>query len=1049
MGFERLIEYTVTRRIFTLSAFAFFCILGVFAWNRLEIEAYPDISDIEVSVITQVNGLPAEEVELQVTLPMERALNTVPGVISKRSRTIFGLSIVRLTFHDNISIFLARQLVEEKFKDADIPPNAKPKLGPMTPSIGEVFRYVIEAPDNMSLTDLRELQDYVIRPRILQAEGVIDVVNFGGLVKQYQVIVNPIQLEKYNLSILSIADAIHANNENTGGNYIIVGASQMNIRGIGRITKLEDIGNIVVDNRHGVPILIKDIASVEIGVYPPNGVLGYIDKTRNREDDSGIEGIVLLRKFENPSNTIKNIRAKIEELNADLLQDGIRVEPFYDRTELVSLTIQTVKKTLLEGTIVVFTLLSLLLGSFRAAAISSLAIPFSLLFAFVCMDITDTPVNLLSLGAIDFGIIVDAAIVMVEGIFRHITKRDVGNKNLPQIVIFSATEVQKQIIFSVGIIILAMLPILTLQRVEGRMFAPMAWTLSFAILGSMLYAILIVPVLSSILFQYSSAKNENRIWMKIQNSYQDTLKKMIAIPRLILGVSFGFVFFVFSISPGLGTEFLPELDEGCVWIRVFLPSGISLEAAKTYPDMIRREIGKYEEVRGVLTQLGRNDEGTDPFGQNRIEVLVQLKQPYSNWKSNRSKQELVLEMKKSLELNLPGAAFSITQPIIDTTTENSTGASADLAIFITGKNLDELRQTAIQILGIVQDTDGNSEASIEQEGKQTQVVIRINKEEAARFGINVEDVNGILKTAIAGLPVSSLYEDEKKFDIVLRFTVESRNTPHSLERILIPTKSGLRIPLARVAHVGLEEGNTIICREDGKRQITVKTNIRGRDQGSFASEIKNRIETNVVFPPQIKFHIGGQFENLQRSQARLMYIVPLTLVLIYLTLLVFFQNNYMHALIVTANIPFAVIGGILGLYIRGMHFSISAGVGFVSLFGISVMSGVLLLSYLNQLKIDSKLPLFDLIIEGSVTQFRPRFLVMTIAIIGLLPAAFNTGIGSDVQRPLATVIVGGLLSSLVLTLFVSPLIYYLHERSVQQRKEASLLGDDIFMNLEL
>ena len=1049
MGFEKLIEYTVARRIFTLSALALFCILGVFAWSRLEIEAYPDISDIEVSVITQVSGLPAEEVELQVTLPMERALNTVPGVISKRSRTIFGLSIIRLTFHDNMSIFLARQLVEEKLKDADIPPNARPELGPMTPSIGEVFRYVIEAPDNMSLTDLRELQDYVIRPRILQAEGVIDVVNFGGLVKQYQVIVNPIQLEKYNLSILSIADAIHANNENTGGNYIIVGASQMNIRGIGRITKLEDIGNIVVDSRHGVPILIKDIASVEIGVYPPSGVVGYIDKIRNREDDSGIEGIVLLRKFENPSNTIKNIRAKIEELNADLLQDGIRVEPFYDRTELVSITIETVKKTLLEGTIVVFAILSLLLGSFRAAAISSLAIPFSLLFAFICMDITDTPVNLLSLGAIDFGIIVDAAIVMVEGIFRHITNRDAGNKNISQIIIFSATEVQKQIFFSVGIIILAMLPILTLQRVEGRMFAPMAWTLSYAILGSMVYAITIVPVLSSIFFQYSSAKQENRIWMRIQNSYRDTLKKVVGIPRLILGATFGFVFFIFSISPGLGTEFLPELDEGCVWIRVFLPSGISLEAAKIYPDMIRREIGKYEEVRGVLTQLGRNDEGTDPFGQNRIEVLVQLKQPYSSWESNRSKQELVLEMKKSLELNLPGAAFNITQPIIDTTTENATGTSADLAIFITGKNLDELRQTAIQILGIVHDTDGNSEASIEQEGKQSQVVIRIDKEAASRFGINVEDVNGILKTAIAGLPVSSLYEDEKKFDIVLRFTVESRNTPNSLERILIPTKSGLRIPLARVAHVGLEEGNTIICREDGKRQMTVKTNIRGRDQGSFASEIKSRIEKNIIFPPQIKFHIGGQFENLQRSQARLTYIVPLTLLLIYLTLLVFFQNNYMHALIVTANIPFAVIGGILGLYIRGMHFSISAGVGFVSLFGISVMSGVLLLSYLNQLKINSNLPLLDLIIEGSVTQFRPRFLVMMIAIIGLMPAALNTGIGSDVQRPLATVIVGGLLTSLVLTLFVSPLIYYLHEKRVLEKREALMASEDIFMNVEV
>ncbi len=1007
--------------------------MGIYSWTQLEIVAYPDISDIEVSVITQVNGLPAEEVELQVTVPIERALNTVPGVISKRSKTIFGLSIVRLTFQDNTNIYLARQLVEEKLRDADLPPIASPVLGPMTPSIGEIYRYVIEAPDNVPLTQLRELQDYVIIPKLLQAEGVVDIANFGGLVKQYQVIINPIQLEKYGLSIQSIADAIHSNNENTGGSYMILGSSQMNIRGIGRITKLEDIGNIVVDNRHGVPILIKDIASVEIGVYPPTGVLGYLDKMRKKEDDAGIEGIVLLRKFENPTATMQNVLAKVNELNNGLLPDGVRIETLYDRTELVALTIRTVAQTLIEGTVVVFIVLTILLGSWKAAVISSLAIPFSLLFAFVCMDIANIPANLLSLGAIDFGIIVDAAIVMVEGIFRHLSeKKEEDNTNLSHLVIRSSAEVQTQILFAVGIIILALLPILTLQRVEGRMFAPMAWTLSFAILGSMVYALTVVPVLSTFLFQNSKIAHENPIWIRIQNGYGEILKKAFSIPKPVLGASFGFVFFIFSISPGLGTEFLPELDEGSVWVKIFLPSGISLEAARQYPDVVRKELGKFDEVRAVLTQLGRNDDGTDPYGQNRLEVLVQLKQPYSKWESKITKKELITEFKKTLELLLPGAAFTITQPIIDTTTENATGSSADLAIFITGRDLDVLRDIAVNILELTRSTDGASESSIEQENKQSQVVIRIDKQAAARYGINVEDVNGILKTAIAGLPVSHLYEDERKFDIVLRFTVESRNTPQSLEKILIPSRTGQRIPLNRVASVGLEEGQTIICREDGRRQMTVKTNIRERDQGSFADEIRNKIEKNIPFPENVKFHLGGQFENLKRSQERLTYIVPLTLLLIYLTLLVFFKNNYIHAAIVTANIPFAVIGGVIGLYIRGMHFSISAGVGFVSLFGISVMSGVLLLSFLNHMKHNTDLPLKEMVIQGSVIQFRPRFLVMMIAIIGLMPAALNTGIGSDVQRPLATVIVGGLFSSLVLTMLVSPLIYYILEKRFQK-----------------
>lgn len=1027
---QTFIQFLLHHRRLTLFVAIIVCLLGIFAWNELTIEAYPDISDIEVSIITQVEGLPAEEMELQIAVPIERSLNTVPGVIAKRSRTIFGLSIVKLAFDDKTNIYLARQLIMEKLKSVALPYNASPELGPMTSSIGEIFRYVIEAPENIPLTYLRELQEYLIVPKLLQANGVVDVANFGGLIRQYQIIINPLELEKYNLSLTHIEDAIKANNENVGASYTVVGSSQLNIRGIGRITKAEDIENIIVSTKGGVPILIKDIARVELGFKPPSGILSYVDKKRNTSSDRGIEGIVLLRKFENPSNTILSVYEKIEELNKYILPPDIKVHPLYDRTQLVSLTIKTVITTLSEGTIVVFIVLTLLIGSWKAALISSLAIPFSLLFAFVCMYITGIPANLLSLGAIDFGIIVDATIVMIEGIFRHlqINHLQKQQKTINQLIIKASDEVQVQILFAVGIIILALLPILTLQRVEGRMFSPMAWTLSFAIFGSMVFSLTIAPVLFSFMIKDSDVHEENRIWLKIQSVYALVLKYCLYKARTVVGLSFLFTFVIIMAGYGIGKEFLPELDEGSIWIRVFLPAGISIQAAKKYPDKIKDELKNYDEIETILCQLGRNDDGTDPYGPNRLEVLLQLKQPYSNWKDYHSKKTLILSIKNKLDTIIPGASFSISQPIIDTTTENATGSSADLAIFINGRDLDVLRETGEKILQLVRNTSGASESAIEQEKKQSQIVIKVDRKEAARFGINVQDVNEILRLAIAGLPISQLYENERRFDIVLRFTKESRNTVANIGKILIPTKTGFRIPLSLVAEIKLEEGETIIYRENGYRQITVKTNIRGRDQESFAKEIREKINKDIKLAENVTFTLGGQFENLQRASKRLSYIVPLTLVLIYITLLYYFKNKYLYALIVMGNIPFAVVGGIMALYFRGMYFSISAGVGFVSLFGISVMSGVLLISYLNRLKLDPDVGLNSIILEGSVIQFKPRFLVMTIAIIGLLPAAFNTGIGSDVQRPLATVIVGGLCSSMVLTLFVSPALYLLVER---------------------
>ncbi|MEI6276372.1 MAG: CusA/CzcA family heavy metal efflux RND transporter [Prolixibacteraceae bacterium] len=1005
--------------------------VGAWTWSKLDIEAYPDISDTEVGVISQLNGLPAEEMEQQVTIPVERALNTVPGVISKRSKTIFGLSIVTLTFNDKTNIYLARQLVLEKLKDADIPDGVSPVLTPMTMAMGEIFRYVIQAPDSCPITYLRELQDYVIVPKLLQAEGVVDVANFGGLVRQFQVIINPLTLEKYNLKFQDVADAIAANNKSTGGNYIRIGSSQMNIRGIGRIKKVEDIENIVVENRNGVPILIKDIASIEIGNLPPSGILGYVNKTNGTSKNMGIEGIVLLKKFENPSKTMLNVYDKVEELNQVILPKGIKIETYYDRTELVSLTIHTVAKTLLEGILVVLIILTILLGNWRAAVISALAIPFSLLFAFICMYLYGIPANLLSLGAIDFGIIVDASVVMVEAIFRNITyASDADRKNgIDGIVIRSAKEVQKQILYTVLIITVALLPMFTLQRVEGRLFSPMAWTLSLAIIGSMIYALTMVPVLGSFLFKTNSSEGKNYIWEFIEKLYSKILLWVLKVPKTVLASALIIVTIGIFSGGKLGTEFLPELDEGCIWVRVFLPAGISLDASNQYPAILRKELSNYDEVKGVLTQLGRNDDGTDPFGPNRVEAMIQLKQPYSSWESKLTKKELVMKIKKNLENLIPGATFTISQPIIDMVTENATGSSSDLAIFVTGRNLDTLRVYAERILKITKTINGASESSIEQEKKQTQLDIEIDRNKAARYGVNVADVNAVLEMAVGGLPVSSLWEEERKFDIILRFSKESRKTPEQIGKIIIPTKTGLRIPLSQVANIKLSEGQTIIARDDEQRQITVKTNIRGRDQGSFADEINNKIIDQIKLPSNYYYSLGGQFENLQRARDRLLFIIPVTLLLIFSILLILFSYETKHVLIVMANIPFAIVGGIAALLIRNINISISAGVGFVSLSGVCVMAGVLWVSYLNKLYAQQTRSLKELVYDGSVVQFRPIFLVMLIAIIGLIPAALNTGVGSDVQRPLATVIVGGLTSSLLLTAFVTPALYYLLHRN--------------------
>lgn len=1025
---EKILQFSLSQRPLIILLLVILGFGGIFSWTQLRLEAYPDVADTEVAIITKFNGRSAEEVELQVTIPVERALNSVPNVIAKRSRSIFGLSVIRLTFTEDTNDYFARQRVLEPMQQIDLPSGAEITLGPLSTPVGEILRYVIEADKSYSVMQVREIQDWVIIPKIKQAQGIADINNFGGLVKQYKVIINPSQLDRYHLTAKDISDAVIMNNESTGGNVIPSGASQLVIRSIGRISNPSDIENIVVTHSEGVPVFIRDIASVEQNYLPPAGILGYKDNISGKEAENSVEGIVLMRRGENPGEVIKGIKEKIAELNDFNLPHGMKIRIIYDRDDLVNNTLSTVGRTLIEGISIVLIVLIFFLGNMRAAFAVALTIPLSLLFAFVLMKITGIPANLLSLGAIDFGIIVDASVVMVEAISRKLVTatREEKKKGIVRLIHVATGSVQRQVIYAVSIIILAFLPLFTLQRVEGKLFSPMAYTLSYAIFGSLLLSITAVPVISSYLFSQGFTEWHNPVLHYIEEKYKNLLSRIIEDTKVIK-IAVGLVVFSLIVGAFLGTEFLPELDEGSFNIRCVLPAGISIEEAKHFSPKIRKVTSKYKEVKFTFTQLGRNDDGTDPYGPNRIETMVLLN-PYSEWKSGRKKKDLLIAIRNDLKKEMPGARFSFSQPILDNVSEAVTGSAADLAILINGQDLNVLRNYANQVLKIIKTVPGASESSIEQEGPQTQLIIEVDRQSAARYGINVQDISNIIELAIAGKTVSQVYEGERRFDISLRYTKEDRNSPNAIGNLLVLTHSGLKIPLSQVAKIYTQDGQTVIARQDSKRQISVKTNIRGRDQGSFVAEAQKLIDEQIKLPEHYSIAWGGQYENLTRAKKRLFIVIPLIIVLIFIVLFSLFDKNIKYALVVMSNVPFALIGGIFALAFRGINFSVSAGVGFVSLFGVSIMSGVLLISYINYLRVEKLYPLKTAVMEGAKIQFRPVMMMMSVALIGLIPAAMASGIGSDIQRPLASVIVGGLLSSLILTLLVMPVLYYTIEK---------------------
>ena len=1010
--------------------------LGYWCFTQLKIEAYPDIADTNVIIVAPYEGRAAEEVEQQVTIPIERALNNVPRVLDRRSRTIFGLSVVQLTFQDGTDDYFARQQVIERLSSLSLPEGVTPQLAPLTTAVGEIYRYVVEAPPTVTPMELRDLQDWVIRPGILQVPGIADVTTFGGPLKQFHILTSPEKLRKYNLTVQTVIDAVGKNNLNTGGNVIERGGQGFAVRGLGAVKSERDIQRIVLTAVNGVPIYVKDVATVEITPPPPSGVLGYSVPDEGIDKVGSPEGIILLRRGENPSEVLKLLKKKIEDITATQLPDGVKMRVLYDRSFLIDHSLETVSHTLFMGVSIVVIILIFFLGSVRSALVVTATIPFALLFAFILMRLTGIPANLLSLGAIDFGIIVDGACVMAEHLIRRYRNATPQEKKggIVGITLLAAQEVGREIFFSVTIIILAYTPILLMTRVEGKLFSPMALTLAFAVIGSMICALSLIPVLIS--FAYKKAlstdkpmkEHKNIVLDFLEGLYKRSLNFFLRFHKqtvIITGIA---ILLMIGLGGKLGTEFLPELDEGSIFMRSFMPAGITIQENAKIAPKIREVISKYPPVRYVITQTGRNDDGTDPFPANRTEILVGLKD-YKLWSDTISKKELVKRIQQDLERNIPGASFNSGQPISDQVMEIVTGSAADLAISVVGDDLEFMRPKADSIAAIVKGTEGSASVNIEQEGMQAQLAININRENAARFGINVTDIQAMVEAAIGGKAIGTLYDGTKRYDIVIRYLPESRNTIEAIKNLQVPSATGALIPMEQLADIQFIDGQTNIYRIDGKRMVTVRTNVRGRDQGSFVAELQEKIGKQIKVPKGYDIIYGGQYENLERAGKQLSLTIPLTIVIVFVFLFMLFKSMK-HTFVTMSCILVAMAGGIVALFIRGYHFNVSGGVGFVSIFGISVMAGVLLVSALNREMYRSPLTVRAAVQKVSVDQFKAIMMMLIVAIIGLVPAAISSGIGSDVQRPLATVIIGGLTFTLLFTpVVIPPLYYWLEKRS--------------------
>ena len=993
---------------------------GVYSTFKLNVDAFPDVTNIQVQINTAAPGLAAVEVEKLITFPIESVMNGLPDVTDVRSMSKTGLSVVTIVFEDDVDTYFARQLVLERMQAAKerIPEGlAEPEMGPITTGLGQIYKYILVG-ENKSAMELRTLNDWFVKFQLRTVPGVTDVLSFGGEVRQYQVNVDPAMLFKYGLTLEELHEAIAANNTNAGGWYIEGAQEQLVVRGEGLIRGgregLTDIGNIVLKSVAGTPVYVRDVAEVEYG--------GEIRQGAVTMDGKGevVMGIVLQLKGANTMKVIEGVRGKIDDLQASLPK-GVRIVPVYDQADLVEKAVSTVTKALIEAAILIIIVLFLFLWNVRSALVVMVSIPLSMLIAFIMMRWYGLSANLQSLGglAIGIGMMVDGSVVMVENIMRHLSEPNPRGDSLSNRVLRAAKEVGQPVFFAIIIIVVVFLPLFTLQGVEGKLFRPMAFTIAFAMLGSLVVALTIVPVLSSILFRGKFKEDDNFLMRFLKWIYRPVLSW--AVSHRLLTVCMALMALAASLAtlPFLGTEFVPELDEGTMNIRVTMNPSISLEESKRIGARLEKKLIKYPEVIHAFSQIGRAELGGDPEPIANNEISVELK-PQAEWTTTHSRKELIRIMNKDL-LEHPGIMLNFSQPIATRVDELLSGIKAQIAIKLFGEDLEVLEAKGREIEAVIKTIPGASDVQMEQISGEAQLVIRADRDAAARYGINVAQIMGIVSNAIGGKEATEVIEGQKRFAVYIRMQEAYRKDPEAIGRLLVSNGNGLRVPLSQVASIRLVEGTPTISREDAQRRVVVQCNVRGRDMGGFVEDAQKAVGAKVNLPPGYFLTWGGQFENQQRAQATLMVVVPLCLGLIFILLFMSF-NSVKNALLIIMNVPFALIGGIFALAISGQYLSVPSSVGFIALFGVAVLNGVVMVSYFNQLVREGK-TIEEAVMTGAMIRLRPVLMTAMVASLGLIPLLLATGIGSEVQRPLATVVVGGLISSTLLTLLVLPALY--------------------------
>lgn len=1027
---ERLITFSLQQRMFVVLAAVIVAVAGIYAWMKLPIEAFPDVQDVQVLVVTQYPGQAPEEVERSISMPIEREMSGVARLTQVRSVSIFGLSVVTVTFADGTDDYFARQQVLEKLQGITLPPGVTPTLAPLTNAVGEIYRYVVQAPAGMPITEVRAVQDWMIRPALRRLPGVVEVVSFGGAVKEYQVALDLQALRKNSITIEQVNAALSAGSGNSGGGMLRRGDEALLVRSLGLFRSIDDVGRVVVAARSGVPVLVSDLGQVRIGQRPKTGIVAFNDQ------DSVVQGIVQMTKGQNASQVVEVVRKGLRDLEPRL-PAGLKLVPYYDRTELVKHTVHTVTENLAVGAALVVGILLVFLRDWRAAAVVACVIPLSLLFAFVLMDLKGVSANLISLGSVDFGIIVDSAVVLVEALMVRlavVAGEDDGRLNplagRMHALKSTACSMGPPILFSKVIIILAFLPIFTFQRVEGKIFSPMAYTLSFALAGAILLTLMLVPALLSFTMRSGGMVERHSAWMEAARSaYGRVLSWSWRRRPLVIAASLGVLLLSAGAATRLGSEFLPKLDEGNIWLTITLPPSTALDRSKEVERAVRQILRSYPEVGNVVSAVGRPDDGTDPKGPNSMEIMADLK-PRETWRF-ATKAALVADMAKHIHA-MPGIPTNFSQVIEDNVEEALSGVKGEIAVKIFGPDLGILEEKGEQVAAVLSSIAGSADVAAIKVGGATELAIDLDREKLARLGLRVADINAAVATALGGTVVNMFHESGRSFDVTVRLDVPYREAVADVAEVPIALPGGVQtIPLGELARIEVRQGAARILREAGGRAVAVKANLVGRDQGSFVAEAQRLTAARVHLPPGYTMTWGGQFENQQRAVARLKVIVPLSLLGIFLVLFAAFRSMPV-ALLVLAMVPFTMVGGVAALLAGGMHLSISAAVGFIAVAGISVQNGVIMVErFLEGMR--NGLSLEESVLSGAMERLRPIVMTALMAGLGLLPAALSHGIGSETQRPFALVIVGGIVSATAFTLLLLPMAFVAVGRNPRPR----------------